>query len=72
MEKKIYLFNCIKEKRDLVNMSQQDLAKLSGTNLYIIQAIESNSYACSIKLALCLSLALQVPLDELFWLDVKS
>ena len=72
MAKKIFLFNCIAEKRQLLNMSQESLAKLSGTTLYTIQAIENNSYACSIKLAICISLVLQVPVDDLFWLDVKS
>ncbi|WP_316571289.1 helix-turn-helix transcriptional regulator [Neobacillus sp. YIM B06451] len=58
--------NIIKEKRKLLNMSQEQLAVVCNVSRQTINAIENNKYDPSLELAFLLSITLQTRLEELF------
>ena len=63
------LQNRVKELRARHNYSQSDLGKLVGATRQTIGMIEKGDYAPSITLALKISKAFQVTLEEVFWLE---
>lgn len=63
------LQNRVKELRARHNYSQSDLGKLVGATRQTIGMIEKGDYAPSIALALKISKAFQVTLEEVFWLE---
>ncbi len=67
--KEVVLFNNLKEKRQQKNLSQEDLAKLVGTTRQTIIAIEKQHFNPSTKLALLIALALDVSVEDLFYLE---
>ncbi len=69
MNKEIILKNKIKEFRATQKMSQEELAKLTGTTRQTIIAIEKGQFNPSTKLALLICLALNCKFEELFWLE---
>ena len=71
-KKKIVLCNSVADRREFLSLSQEDLAKRTGSTKCTIQAIEENSYECSIRMALLISYVLDLPVNELFELDVFS
>lgn len=66
--KEIALCNNLKEKRQQKNFSQEDLAKMVGTTRQTIIAIEKQYFNPSTKLALLIALALDVKVEDLFYL----
>jgi putative transcriptional regulator len=62
------LRNRLKETRGRCTLTQEVLAKAVGVTRQTIIAIEKGGYAPSVTLALRLSQALDVPLEEIFWL----
>jgi len=69
MNKEIILKNKIKEIRSTKNMSQEELAKLTGTTRQTIIAIEKGQFNPSAKLSLLICIALNCKFEDLFWLE---
>ncbi len=59
----------MKQKRQLLGMSQTDLAKAAGVTRQTIGLIEAGEFNPSIKLCIAICRALGATLDELFWED---
>jgi putative transcriptional regulator len=65
------LHNDIKAARARRGYSQSELAERCDVTRQTIAAIEKGDYSPSVMLALRLSLALNTPINELFWLKDK-
>ena len=63
------LINSLKDKRTIQGWTQETLAERVGVTRQTIIAIEKAKFIPSVKLALALAAALEIPLQELFWLD---
>jgi putative transcriptional regulator len=62
------LINNLKEKRTAQGITQEALAERVGVTRQTIIAIEKAKFVPSVKLALSLAAALEIPVSELFWL----
>ena len=71
MEDKLILKNNLKEIRTKKKLSQQELADLVGVSRNTISSLETGQYEPSTKLALVLATALDVKIEDLFYLDRK-
>ena len=69
MNNEIFLKNSIKEHRNSIKISQEELAKMTGTTRQTIIAIEKGQFNPSAKLAILISLALDAKFEELFWIE---
>lgn len=67
MKKELVLKNKLKEVRTEKKISQQELANLVGVSRNTISSIETGQYEPSAKLALVLSIALDMKFEELFY-----
>lgn len=67
MNNELILKNNLKIKRQLKNLSQEELAKIVGTTRQTIISIEKNLFNPSAKLALLLCIALDCNFEELFY-----
>lgn len=67
MKKELTLKNKLKEVRTEKKISQQELANLVGVSRNTISSIETGQYEPSAKLALVLSIALDMKFEELFY-----
>ncbi len=63
------LRNQVRESRQRLQLTQETLASMVGVTRQTIIAIEKGGYTPSVELALKLARALQVPLEQLFWLN---
>lgn len=63
------LKNRLRVARAEHNLSQEELAKLTGVTRQTIGSIESGQYCPSAKLALILAMKLGVKVEELFYLE---
>jgi putative transcriptional regulator len=63
------MINRLKEIRQQRELTQEALAAKVGVTRQTIIAIEKGKFVPSVKLALELADALQVPLEEIFWLE---
>ncbi|AHF06216.1 helix-turn-helix transcriptional regulator [Desulfitobacterium metallireducens] len=61
--------NRIRELRKTKNMTQEELAKISGVTRQTINAIENSKYNPTLELAIKLARLLGVHIDELFILE---
>lgn len=61
--------NRIRELRKIKNMTQEELAKISGVTRQTINAIENSKYNPTLELAIKLARLLGVHVDELFILE---
>lgn len=66
------LQNRVKELRARYNYNQSELGKLVGATRQTIGMIEKGDYAPSVTLALKISKAFQVTLEEVFWLEEEE
>lgn len=66
------LQNRVKELRARHNYNQSDLGKLVGATRQTIGMIEKGDYAPSVTLALKISRAFQLTLEEVFWLEEEE
>jgi DNA-binding XRE family transcriptional regulator len=66
--------NRIEQARDAKSLSRGELADLVGVHYQTMGYLERGEYNPSLELALKIARALEVPLEEIFWLDdeVKS
>ena len=65
------LHNDVKAARARKGYSQSELAEACDVTRQTIASIEKGDYSPSVMLALRLSLALNIPVNELFWLKDK-
>ena len=63
------LANCIKSEREKASLTQAGLAELVGVSRKTINTVENGVFTPSALLALKLAQALNVPVDELFWIE---
>jgi putative transcriptional regulator len=63
------LFNNLKNIRQAKNLRQEDLAAMVGVTRQTIIAIEKEKFVPSVKLAMELAAAMDVPFGQLFWLE---
>ncbi len=61
--------NHLKEIRLNKNLTQESLAEVVGVTRQTIIAVEKEKFVPSVKLALQLALALDTPIDKVFWLE---
>jgi putative transcriptional regulator len=66
------LHNRVKEARLQHAWTQEELAGMVSITRQTIIAIEKGGYAPSVRLALRLAQALQVPIGDLFWLAARE
>lgn len=65
----VYLNNNVSGRRDLLELTQSDLAKSVNSTISTIDAIENKNFNCSIELALLIANALDSSVDDLFWIS---
>lgn len=58
--------NRIRERRKVLGLSQEELAKKCGVSRQTINAIENNKYDPTLSLAFSLARELSIKVDELF------
>ncbi len=66
---KIVLKNRIKETRQRLDISQEELAKRVGVSRITISSIETGKFCPTAKLALVLCIALNETFENLFYFD---
>lgn len=67
MDDKLILRNNLKEVRKQKNLTQKELADLIGVSRNTISSIETGQYNPNAKLALILTIALDVKFENLFY-----
>jgi len=67
MDKDLVLKNRIKEFRVEQNLSQEELAKLTGTTRQTIISIEKGTFSPTAKLAMLICIALNKKFEDLFY-----
>ena len=67
MNDSLVLKNNLKEERLKRNLSQQELADMVGVSRNTISSIETGQFCPTAKLALVLSVALDIKFEELFY-----
>lgn len=65
----IGLRNALKVERARQDLTQDELARVVGVTRKTINTVETGRFVPSTVLALKLAAALQVKVDELFWLE---
>lgn len=58
--------NRIRDRRKILGLSQEELAKKCGVSRQTVNAIENNKYDPTLSLAFSLANELQITVDELF------
>jgi putative transcriptional regulator len=61
--------NTLKVQRAILNVTQDDLAKVMGVSRQTINSIEKNRYVPSTVLALKLSAIFKIPVNDFFTLE---
>jgi DNA-binding XRE family transcriptional regulator len=64
--------NSVRELRTKLGLTQVQLAELVGVARQSIISIEKEHFLPTIETALRISTALGVPVDRIFWLEVKN
>ncbi len=67
MKNKLTLKNKLKEIRKEKKLSQQDLADMVGVSRNTISSLETGQYEPTAKLALILSIALDMKFEDIFY-----
>jgi putative transcriptional regulator len=63
------LANCLKEQRAVLGLTQAELAERVGVTRKTVNTVENGVFTPSATLALKLSAALNVPVEQLFWIE---
>jgi putative transcriptional regulator len=63
------LVNAIKERRAELGLTQAELAERVGVTRKTVNTVENNVFTPSALLALKLAGALNVPVEQLFWIE---
>ena len=69
MDEQLKLKNNLKQLRTERKLSQTELGKIVGVSKNSISSIETGQYCPTAKLALLLSIALDVKFEDLFYFD---
>ena len=64
--------NCIKDLREKKGLSQEALAELVGLSRNAIGSIERGAAIPTVRLAFCLSLVFEVPVNKIFDIKLKE
>ena len=62
----------LREKRNALHLTQNELAKQVGVTRQTMHLIENNKYNPTIKVCLLLAQALQTSIDQLFWMEEQK
>jgi putative transcriptional regulator len=65
----VQLRNCLRELRARHDLTQEELAEDVGVTRQTVISIEKGDYSPSVFLALRIAHRLEVPVEELFWLE---
>jgi putative transcriptional regulator len=63
------LANCLKEKRAALGLTQAELAERVGVTRKTVNTVENGIFTPSATLALKLAVALNVSVEQLFWIE---
>jgi putative transcriptional regulator len=63
------LANCLKEQRAELGLTQAELAERVGVTRKTVNTVENGVFTPSATLAIKLALALNVPVEQLFWIE---
>lgn len=63
------LANCLKEQRAGLGLTQAELAERVGVTRKTVNTVENGVFTPSTTLALKLAAALNVPVEQLFWIE---
>lgn len=63
------LANCLKEQRAGLGLTQAELAERVGVTRKTVNTVENGVFTPSATLALKLAAALNVPVEQLFWIE---
>lgn len=66
------LRNRIRELRARHHLTQSELARLIGVTRQTIGFMEKGDYAPSVVLALKIAKVFQIPVEEIFWLELTE
>lgn len=66
------LKNRIRELRARHHLTQSELARLIGVTRQTIGFMEKGDYAPSVVLALKIARVFQIPVEEIFWLELTD
>ena len=69
MKKELKLLNRLPDIRKEKGLSQLELSKLVGVSRNTISSIETNQYEPTAKLALLLSIALDLKFEDIFYFE---
>lgn len=71
MKSELIVKNNLKDIRTEKKLSQQELADLVGVSRNTISSLETGQYEPTTKLALVLAIALDMKIEDIFYLDKK-
>jgi putative transcriptional regulator len=63
------LVNAIKQRRTDLALTQAELAERVGVTRKTVNTVENSVFTPSVLLAIKLAKALNVPVEELFWIE---
>lgn len=63
------LANCLKERRTERRLTQAELAERVGVTRKTVNTVENGVFTPSAMLAIKLAQALNVPVEQLFWIE---
>lgn len=63
------LGNAIKDRRTAAGLTQSELAERVGVTRKTVNTVENGVFSPSALLAIKLAAALNVPVEELFWIE---
>lgn len=63
------LNNCLKARRTELGLTQAELAELCAVTRKTVNTVENGVFVPSALLALKLARALNVPVEQLFWIE---
>lgn len=66
------LCNCLKVRRAMLNVNQQEMGRLCGVSRQTISLIERGDYAPSVTLALTIAKVCGATVEEIFYLQEES
>lgn len=66
------LRNCLKVRRTMLNVSQQEMGRLCGVSRQTISLIERGDYSPSVTLALTIARVCDVSVEEIFYLQEEN
>ena len=66
------LCNCLKVRRAMLNINQQEMGRLCGVSRQTISLIERGDYSTSVTLALTIAKVCGTSVEEIFYLQEEN